>query len=273
MTIRPTLVILVTLFLGVGPLSWDVCLAERPMPSDATDADDAPAGTLASSSALLKRRTAELTAALREYRESLERLLPMYEQMLARAVDKQRTSQDLYERGTISRRELERDGDAVATARSKVDQTTRELATAEDAIAEAAAVEALAALPPTVTDEPSHDAPLFRYQGRIVWTLQTITPKLQQMFVSRFGRPLPISAYGQTALHDRMGFDHSGALDVAVHPDSPEGRALIDYLKAEGLPFIAYRGAVAGAASGAHIHVGQPSPRIAVVTHPGPRRP
>jgi len=61
-----------------------------------------------------------------------------------------------------------------------------------------------------------------------------------------------------------MGFDHRNALDVALAPDSPEGRALIEYLRGEGIPFIAYRGAVAGSSSGAHIHVGQPSPRITV---------
>jgi hypothetical protein len=74
---------------------------------------------------------------------------------------------------------------------------------------------------------------------------------------------LPVSAFGQTALHDRMGFDHRNALDVAVHPDSPEGRALMQYLLDAGIPFMAWRGAVPGSSTGAHIHVGQPSPRIA----------
>ena len=90
------------------------------------------------------------------------------------------------------------------------------------------------------------------------------TARLRQFFAARFGRPLPVSAFGQTPLHDRMGFDHRDALDVAVHPDSPEGRALMDYLRAARIPFIASWGAVPGSASGAHIHVGQPSPRISV---------
>jgi hypothetical protein len=73
-----------------------------------------------------------------------------------------------------------------------------------------------------------------------------------------------VSAFGQTPLHDRMGFDHKDALDVAVHPDSPEGRTLMDYLRAARIPFIASWGTVPGSSSGAHIHVGQPSPRISV---------
>jgi hypothetical protein len=59
-----------------------------------------------------------------------------------------------------------------------------------------------------------------------------------------------------------MGFDHRNALDVAVHPDSSEGRALIDHLRTTGIPSIAASGRVPGSASGAHIHVGQPSPRV-----------
>jgi len=37
----------------------------------------------------------------------------------------------------------------------------------------------------------------------------------------------------------------------------------MDYLRGAGIPFIASWGAVPGSTSGAHIHVGQPSPRIA----------
>jgi hypothetical protein len=49
-------------------------------------------------------------------------------------------------------------------------------------------------------------------------------------------------------------------MDVAVHPDSAEGHWLLSYLRRAGIPFIAFRSAVAGAATGAHIHIGQPSP-------------
>ena len=66
---------------------------------------------------------------------------------------------------------------------------------------------------------------------------------------------------GQTSLHDRLGFDHRNAVDVAVHPESAEGRALLGYLRARGIPFLAFRGPVAGASTGAHVHVGAPSAR------------
>jgi len=36
----------------------------------------------------------------------------------------------------------------------------------------------------------------------------------------------------------------------------------MEYLRSSGIPFIAAWGAIPGAASGAHVHVGQPSPRL-----------
>jgi hypothetical protein len=47
-----------------------------------------------------------------------------------------------------------------------------------------------------------------------------------------------------------------------LHPDSPEGKALIAFLRGNGIPFLAFRSAVAGTATGAHIHIGYPSHRI-----------
>jgi hypothetical protein len=36
----------------------------------------------------------------------------------------------------------------------------------------------------------------------------------------------------------------------------------MDYLRKNGIPFIAAWGEIPGSTSGAHIHVGQPSPRL-----------
>jgi hypothetical protein len=129
---------------------------------------------------------------------------------------------------------------------------------------EATTARALAGLAPLGRGGYEQTATLIRYNGPTAWSLKTGAAKVEQFFATRFGRPLPVSAYGQTALHDRMGLDHRDALDVAVHPDSPEGRALMEYLREAGIPFIAAWGVVPGATSGAHIHVGQPSPRLAV---------
>jgi hypothetical protein len=221
------------------------------------------AADLASAPRSTRERTDEVVAALKDYRATLETLLPLQEQDLARATKRGEQRREFFERGIISRKELEEVEAAVAAASIKVEDTRRALAAADHAMVEATAARALAALRPLGPGGYEQIASLIRFNGPATWSLKLDTAKLQQFFAIRFGRALPVSAYGQTPLHDRMGFDHRDALDVAVHPDSLEGRALMDHLRAAGIPFIASWGAVPGSASGAHLHVGQPSPRIA----------
>jgi hypothetical protein len=59
-----------------------------------------------------------------------------------------------------------------------------------------------------------------------------------------------------------MGFDHTGRLDVALSPDQAEGMWLCSFLRSMGIPFYGFRGAIAGKATGAHIHIGPASERI-----------
>jgi hypothetical protein len=100
-----------------------------------------------------------------------------------------------------------------------------------------------------------------RFNGSGSWLLANAW-QVESFFAARFGRRLPVSAYGQSDLHTRWGFDHRQSLDVGLHPDSPEGQALIAYLRDAGIPFIAFRSAVPGSATGPHIHIGRPSQRL-----------
>ena len=77
-----------------------------------------------------------------------------------------------------------------------------------------------------------------------------------------FGRPMPISARGETALHRSLGFDHRGRVDVALYPDSKEGAWLRRHLEFLQVPYYAFRGFVRGKSTAAHIHIGPPSGRI-----------
>jgi hypothetical protein len=79
------------------------------------------------------------------------------------------------------------------------------------------------------------------------------------IFFEYWGRAMPISANGDTELHRSMGLNHTGRVDVAVHPDEPDGKFLIALLESWGIPFIAFRSAVPGQATGPHIHIGLPS--------------
>ncbi|MEI9976238.1 MAG: hypothetical protein WDO73_31845 [Ignavibacteriota bacterium] len=87
--------------------------------------------------------------------------------------------------------------------------------------------------------------------------------KVEVAFRERFGKPMPVSAMGETAVHRAMGFDHRGRVDIAINPDQPEGEWLIDYLKQNHIPYFAFRGPVKGKATGAHIHIGPMSTHLA----------
>jgi hypothetical protein len=201
----------------------------------------------------------ELAEAAREYRVSLGNLLPFREAAVARARETLATRQQLAEQGLVARREIEVAEQALATAQAALAATQAEIGEAERMVAEAEAAAILASLPPARPGVLTVTPTLLRFHGPRPWSL----PSLERFFTERFHRALPVSALGQTAVHDRLGFDHRNALDVAVHPDSAEGQALMAWLRTQGVSFLAFRGPVAGEATGAHVHIGEPSPRRA----------
>jgi hypothetical protein len=102
-----------------------------------------------------------------------------------------------------------------------------------------------------------------KYEGRGIFTPDDLKT-LEIAYMGRFAKALPISANGETALHRSLGFDHRGRVDVAVTPDQPEGAWLIKYLESKRIPFFAFRAAVPHQATGAHIHVGPGSTKLAL---------
>ena len=113
--------------------------------------------------------------------------------------------------------------------------------------------------PKPPADEKTADDDVVEGTGK--WKLSNAS-KVEEFFQAKFKKPLPLSAFGQSDLHTRWGWDHHNGMDVGLHPDSTEGRALIEFLRAESIPFLAFRGAVPGVATGPHIHIGNRSPRI-----------
>ena len=105
------------------------------------------------------------------------------------------------------------------------------------------------------------DATAADLRGSGNWKIADVA-KVENFFLTRFGRPLPIAALGQSDLHTRWGWDHRQGMDVGLHPDSLEGRGLIEFLRREEIPFLAFREAIPGVATGPHIHVGNPSRRL-----------
>jgi hypothetical protein len=99
-----------------------------------------------------------------------------------------------------------------------------------------------------------------RFNGGGDWGLSD-SWKIQRFFQDTFKKPLPIAVFGQGAIHDRWRLDHRNSIDVSVHPDGIEGQALMNFLRSNRVPFLAFRGAIPGTATGPHIHIGRPSHR------------
>jgi hypothetical protein len=151
------------------------------------------------------------------------------------------------ERADRARKELD-----LAESRARLVQEIAGMARAEAQAVEAAAVEA----PPTPAGPASE-----RYDGDGFLSAREIR-QMVLAFESRFSKPLPVSANGDTAVHRAMGFDHRNRLDIALHPDQAEGVWLRRYLEFRRVPFFAFRSRVPGKATAAHIHVGPPSARL-----------
>jgi type II secretory pathway pseudopilin PulG len=201
-----------------------------------------------------------LVLAIRDYREALETVRRFDEAAVVKARRDLDRRRELLPRGIVALREVAESEVALSSAEDKLEQTQRQILAADHAIMEVLTDPRYAPRrgPPGGL-EPGVSA--VRYRGFARWSLAE-APKIQSFFAGRFKRPLPVSAYGQTPLHDRMGFDHHDALDVALLPDSAEGVALLAFLRDSGISYLAYRGSVPGEATGAHIHIGNASPRL-----------
>jgi hypothetical protein len=227
----------------------------------------------------LSPERAALVEATEEYKAGTREMIRLKEAEVARAEAAHEELKKLVADGLLARRDLEESDTKLAAHRARLEDLRKQLTESDQMIAEIREAEeaekqALAAAKQARADAANYarrrlqptartsvGRAVIRHAGASGWTLANIGG-VQSFFITAFGRPLPTSAFGQTATHDRMGFDHRRAVDVALHPDSAEGRALIGYLQANGIPFIAFRAAVPGSATGPHIHIGPPSHRI-----------
>lgn len=212
----------------------------------------------------LTRLREEFIKATNEYKGSLEKLRASYEKDVVQAEDKLVKSKELFAAGLISRRTVEADEADVAEKKSKVVEVDRRTASADSQIAdtllEAEAETQLAKTKPVPKGGMISSAAFIRFNGATAWALSDAW-KVQRFFLDAFKKPLPIAVFGQGAIHDRWRLDHHNAMDVSLHPDGPEGQALLSYLRSNGIPFLAFRQAIPGTATGPHIHIGRPSHR------------
>lgn len=241
--------------LAVAPLSAQT----KPGPAGRPGSKPAQ-GPRSAAGEKLARASADLLKATTEYRVSLERLLAVYESDLGRATELIEERWAQFAKGLVSRQEIEEAELARITAQENLAETQQWIEEADRLQLEAALSEELNRLPALPPGGYEVTEAFVRFSGVVRFVLADAA-RIQRFFAERSGRPLPVSAFGQTPVHDRFGFDHRSALDVAVHPDSPDGQVLADYLRRAGISFVAFRHAVPGSATGAHFHIGEPSRR------------
>jgi hypothetical protein len=202
--------------------------------------------------------------ATKEYKASLAKLQAIYENNVRKAEEHLAQSKTLYSEGLISKSDLGETETSVAAAKDKVDEVRRQMATADTQIAntlvESEAEAQMAKSGRVAKGALIRTTSFIRYNGPAAWALSDAW-KVQRFFLEAFKQPLPVAVFGQGAIHDRWHLDHRNAMDVSLNPDGSEGRGLMNFLRANGIPFLAFREAIPGTATGPHIHIGRPSHR------------
>jgi hypothetical protein len=209
----------------------------------------------------LAELAADVARATQKYRDAVARSIPVHEAQVQEAVDALEERRQLHKAGVLSAAYVEQAERDLVTAQRDLEDARVAIEEADRILVEASLQGRLAPLAPLPRGAYEDVATLVRFNGTSPWSLKDV-PTLKRRFADAFGRALPISAFGQTKVHDRLGLDHRTAIDVAVHPDSAEGRWLMQYLRQAGFPFIGVRAEVSGSSTGAHIHVGAASPRM-----------
>jgi hypothetical protein len=197
---------------------------------------------------------------IKSYRAALEKIFIFHAAEDFKAAEFEELQQELYLRSAISKEAFQESMRARLDEKLKLIKVINQLEEVDILISEAEAFDFFSKPSTRSGNWYSTGSSLIRYSGFNNWNINDIN-KVSRFFVEKFGNPLPISAYGQSEIHDRMGFAHYNAIDVSLHPDSREGQALMEFLRSSGIPFLAFRHAVPGSATGAHIHIGKPSSR------------
>lgn len=207
----------------------------------------------------------EFVKSTNEYKASLEKLIAIHESGVAKAEEKLVQSKKLLDEGLISKAQYDEYERGVEGEREKLRTTRRQMTEADKQVAsilvESEAEKTIAKNLRLARQSLVRTTVFIRYNGsNSGWGLGEAW-KVQRFFSDTFKKELPIAVFGQGAIHDRWRLDHRNAMDIQLHPDSAEGQALLAFLQKNGIPYLAFRSAIPGTATGPHIHIGRPSHR------------
>ena len=196
--------------------------------------------------------------------EQADQMIYVAQRMVVRRQKALFDMQELVSAGVISRAEAEASGMNLQRAQEELEWAETRAKLVQQVAESVRLAREMASLETQAESHPEWAGKVYtKYDGSGVFT-KTDRKLLEIAYITKFAKPLPISADGETALHRSFGFDHRGRVDVAVTPDQPEGRWLINYLESKHIPFFAFRAAVPHQATGAHIHVGPGSTKLAL---------
>src|SRR6266852_2135156 len=180
--------------------------------------------------------------ATKEYKASLEKLLALYQASTRKAEVRVSQSKKLFADGLISQREVEQAEHALADANLKVTEAQTQISGADTQIAqvliEIEGDKQIAKLGRLPKGGLIKTTSFIRFSGAGSWVLSQ-AGKVESFFQQTFKRPLPIAVFGQGAIHNQWHLDHRNAMDISFNPDGPEAAALMDFLRANGIPFSA----------------------------------
>lgn len=210
----------------------------------------------------LAQTRSELIAATETYKASAQDVVRFQEEEVTNATKNLEDLRQLVADGLAARNELIAGEQELVAASARLESTKKQIADSENLIAQIEKAEEVEKTLAKSQAARKLVRPVsMRYDGMAGWALANIS-SVQSFFTASFGRALPISTMGQSATHNAMGWDHRNAVDVGLHPDSAEGRAVIAFLQSNGIPFLAFRAAISGVSTGPHIHIGYPSSRL-----------
>ena len=196
--------------------------------------------------------------------EQAEQMILVAQRMVVRRQKALYDMQELVSAGVISRSEAEASGLSLDHAKEELEWAQTRAALIEQVAQSVRLEKEIASIETQAESHPEWAGKVYtKYEGNGAFTAED-RRSLEIAWLGHFSKPLPVSADGETAVHRSMGFDHRGRLDVAVMPDQPEGRWLMHYLESKHIPYFAFRAAVPHQATGAHIHVGPGSSKLAL---------
>jgi len=209
---------------------------------------------------MILRRTLYGTVRVEDFtKEQADDMIAAAQRLVDRQQERYERSKELVEQGVIARANLSPMLEDLEFRRKALDLANYRAKLVDDLAQYARAEEA--------ADSDYSNMPLRtgriieRFNGLGVFSDREYA-RISSAFQLKFAHPLPVSAWGETATHRALGFDHRGRVDIALNPDQREGIWLLSYLKIQKIPYFAFRAAVPGKATAPHIHLGPPSLRL-----------